>query len=229
MALTVITPATNFRLTELDTLKDLLGITGTEDDQKLIKFIDRASSAVASYCWRVFPMQTYRETLSGYDHPLLDLAMTPVLSITSVKFQGSAITPTDVVIEDRWAGIVRRTTGFDWVTSMHVGLNSYPQHHGESPDWELEYGAGFKLPGESVGAGEVALPGEIEEAVLSTITDWWTRRGQSSDIQSMRTGDGFGVTYSDPGGAGGGEVRMEIPPRARGMLRHWVRIDGVLP
>ena len=59
--LTVLTPATSRALTTLGTAKDELGISGTDDDARLSRWIDEASERIETYLGRVLASETVRE------------------------------------------------------------------------------------------------------------------------------------------------------------------------
>ncbi len=95
----VITPASSYDLTDLATVKAALGITGTNEDVSLAKFITDASGDIASYCNRVFIKETIKDTwrvlfVRGLQKSRLDeivLSRRPVVSIASVVMDGTTL------------------------------------------------------------------------------------------------------------------------------------------
>lgn len=61
--LTVITPATNTRLTTVAAIKAEMGITSGADDAWFQDAIERASDTIARYCNRTFAREIFQETV----------------------------------------------------------------------------------------------------------------------------------------------------------------------
>lgn len=113
--LTVITPASSYDLTVLDTVKLELGV-GVEDnsqDDKLAGWIHQASDAIASRCKRVFAEETISEMFrSGYRRDPLILERIPINSITSIVEDDITLLDTEYEIDYR-SGMIYRLEGTD--------------------------------------------------------------------------------------------------------------------
>lgn len=104
---TVVTPATapsngaRYDLTSLQTVKTELGITSGAADGYLKSAISRASAAAASYCNRVFPVETVKDEFWAQKSPTLyfvpgtfeplTLSRFPVTSVTTVTENSVAL------------------------------------------------------------------------------------------------------------------------------------------
>ena len=99
--LTVLTPAASYDLVTLAAAKAEMEVIGNADDAVLASFIRQASSAVSSYCQRVFPQELVTETFRlgwGSKGPIradapLHLSRTPVASVTAITDNETILTP----------------------------------------------------------------------------------------------------------------------------------------
>ncbi|NEV75471.1 phage head-tail connector protein [Rhodopseudomonas sp. BR0C11] len=163
---TVITRATSRQLTTLDNLKLELDISGTAQDEKLQRLIDRASAAVCSYL-RVpaandgsvtLGLETIAETFwqspwTGSRYNTLMLARMPVTEVVSVVAAGEPIDLDDIEI-DGAAGILRRVRGSS-LRAAECGRRRTV----------VTYKAGWTLPG----TADFTLPLPIEGATIGLI------------------------------------------------------------
>lgn len=94
--LTVTTPAENQELTDLESVKQELGITTTAEDTKFGSWIKQASSIISSYCNRVFGSETVSETFRLERNPQkIVLTRFPVSVISSVLENDISLTTDD--------------------------------------------------------------------------------------------------------------------------------------
>lgn len=147
---TVTTAASTHDLTVLDTVKQELGITGSESDDVLARLISEQSAVAETYCRRVFAQETLADSFRvwcGTSAPLI-LSRRPLVSITSIVEDDTTLTASDYEI-DADAGLVWRLDGDDnrmsWLPSKIV----------------ITYVAGYELL--------TTLPRDIERAVLALI------------------------------------------------------------
>jgi hypothetical protein len=152
----VITPAPDFNLTTLASLKLEFDIQTTDTDVYLQRQILRASGAVASYCRRVFALQTYQDTYkcewAVWMPRSLQLVHYPVVADTvEIVRDGTTLVDGDDYDIDLDVGIVR-----------NISLGQEVQ---------VTYDAGWLLPGWLAPSGSMAqtLPPEVEQAVLLQI------------------------------------------------------------
>ena len=94
--LTVVTPATSYDLTVLETVRAELGITNHAEDENLKRWIAQASDVIAKYCNRVFAQETVSETFrrSTRSDDIL-LSRYPVNSIVSIVENDETLADTD--------------------------------------------------------------------------------------------------------------------------------------
>lgn len=185
----VLERAQSKRLTTLDALKTELGITDTSEDELLDHLIDQASALVETYCNRCFAKQTYREIIPGYGNLYLALSVRPVVSVKSVKRDGVAIT--DYYLDSPNSGLLYRRVGWGWSPKILWGLTWHVEPNSELANYEVEYTAGFVLPGNP----DRTLPADIEKACLDIAKTWYLENKQGNGIQSESLGD-YSVTYA---------------------------------
>ncbi len=163
----IVTAAANRKLTTLENLKTDLGITGSTEDAKLERLIDRVSSMVARYVGvptasdgsATLALETLAETfwkspwLGGCRKTLI-LARRPVVEVVSVAVGDTVVDPSGYEI-DGAAGILRRI-GSSWGS---------PFSSQDCRSTVVTYKAGWTVPG----VAYFTLPPDIEGAVVGLI------------------------------------------------------------
>ncbi len=184
MALTVTTPSAAPELCELQKVKDELGITSDSDDDVLTELIKDASLILEEYCQRTFAEQTYRETLPGYGGTNMVLSVIPIVSITQILRDTSAIT--DFTITEPESGIIWRQAGWGWTTQF-VGnsLVAHPFPGSEKYEYQVDYVAGFKV----FNAVVPNLPRGVERAAIITVKDWFNNLAVNTTIKKFKSAD----------------------------------------
>lgn len=217
MSVTVVTPATSSMLTTLDRVKRELGITVDTDDLTLEDMVVRASSAIARETRRVFGVETVTETLDGTGTRLLGLSRYPVLSVSAVTEDGTAIT--DYSVEDAESGALYRANGWGrsgglrmWGTEAYSSGYILPGY--QDLRYSVTYQAGYALPD----ASTPTLPGAVEQACLETVKAWYSSRDVDPNVSSVQVGQ-LRVSYRDQGGST--MVHEALPAAALGYLRNY--------
>jgi hypothetical protein len=209
---TVITPATNFKLTTLDTAKADLDITDSSQDAKLTRAIDQASGAIARYCDRVFAREAVREIIVAPSQYPLRLDRYPVVAITSINESGQAVAADGYEADLLNGRLYRLATSGDR-TTWRGGRTI------------IEYTAGFLLPGETQPVAPApqarTLPAEIEGAAIELITSFQFARGRDPQARS-----------EDVPGLGSVEYRVDamtagdMPPGVASKLASYRRMSA---
>jgi hypothetical protein len=149
----IISAASDFNLTTLAAVKMEFDITTTDQDVYLTSLIRRVSSAISSYCRRVFARQTYQDTFVtppwGWSHRMGDLFLAnyPVVpgSILATRDGQSILAGGDFRLSTA-AGRLHMLSGF-------------------GREIVITYEAGWVLPGWPDSGGST-LPEEIEGAAI---------------------------------------------------------------
>jgi hypothetical protein len=111
MAVTVTVPPSTTTLIALADLKAILGITDGANDALLGNIIQRGSDAIARFCNRVFAQRTVIETLPGTGGQLLKLKFSPIVTLTSIAFDGDTVDSDSYILIEPDAGMVYREAG----------------------------------------------------------------------------------------------------------------------
>lgn len=162
MTLSVTTVAPTLRLTTVTAVRAELGHPAS-DDAFVAALIDQSSSAIVAYCHRPFARETYTEILPGFGTIRLQMARTPIVSITALTIWGNVITDYGIEDADRGWIFARSLAGvannwnresFPWTVQSYQGLSGggafldmgSPQPLQEEPAISASYTAGYILP-----------------------------------------------------------------------------------
>jgi len=207
-------------LTLVATAEGDLSIASGGATALLERYINTASMAIEAYCQRLFQKATRTERVAHSRARRLVLRNTPLVSITSITNDGTAVDTGDYEIEDEAAGLVLGDS--IWVPKDHVVADSLAQDVVPGTGERLltiVYVGGYVLPND---AGTRNLPYDIEEACLLTVASLYRARGADRRIMSEHVGDfsaGFGGVNTAIGRGRGGI----IPDEAFAALRPYRR------
>lgn len=224
MGVTVVEAASNALLTTRETVKGELGIDTTDEDDTISDLIVRASSAIARETRRTFGVETVTETMDGSGSRLLGLSRTPIVEVTEVTEDGTAIT--DYSVEDAEAGALYRQVGWGrsgglrmWGTEAFSSGYILPGYQDQR--YSVTYRAGYLLPSDVnpfiLPAEPQNLPGAVEQACIETVKAWYFARDTDPALSSVQSGQ-LRVTYraeqtqTAPG---------SLPASALGLLRNY--------
>lgn len=217
MPLSVTTDAESKKLTTLDSVKDALGITGSDDDTLINTMIDSASRRIASFCGREFARQVLSETMPGYGDNTLMLSQTPVVTLTSVAYQGTTIDSGNYELSNRDTGEIFNDYGFQ-DTAKHIrGVGDIPDPASRKNDYTVVYTAGYYLPSFSEGGSGVAptdpgliLPVDIQLAATELAKSIYLGRNRDQSVKQEAATNVGSVTYH--GGSSASEQHGGLPP-----------------
>lgn len=180
-------------LTQLNTIKDELGITDATEDTYLERLIKVASDFVRSYCERTFEETEVTENIKGSGTDKIRTSNYPIVSISEVKIDDKII---DEDLEegyyvDKKAGILEKFTYWtQQINSFHQGAILDKNTDNKLRNVEITYTYGYKLPGE-VGRN---FPHDLELAVINIIKSMYDKKGQATNIKKESLMD-YSVTY----------------------------------
>lgn len=226
MSITVVEPAADYLLTTRERAKAELGITTTTDDDIISDMIVRASSAIERECRRKFGVETVTETLDGTGSRLLGLTRYPIVEVTEVTEDGTALESTEYSVEDADAGALYRANGWGrsgglrmWGTEAYSSGYILPGYQDQR--YSVTYRAGYLLPNQVnpwilPGTPE-NLPGAVEQACLETVKAWYSSRDVDPSVSSVQVGQ-LRVAYRERGTS---ETRDPLPAAALGYLRNY--------
>lgn len=177
--LTVVTAADTQDLTTLATVKAELGVTTSEHDEMLLRYVRQASSDCADHCNRVFGEEVLSEQFRiGYHErrpEALRLKRYPVtVPLTAVTENDTVLVVADDYELDPTNGMLRRLSSgcpSCWAWGKIT----------------VEYTAGYALLD--------SLPRSIEEACIELVKAAWYSRKRDPAIKSEQTEGVDAVTY----------------------------------
>lgn len=163
--LTVIDAADSYDLVTLADAKSALDISGTDMDDKLAAWITQASSAISTYCGRVFAAETVEETFRP-SHGCIGLVLSryPVISITSITEGDQTLSSSDYEA-DSVSGVINRL----WQDRYATWSNSKVV---------VTYQAGFE-----------AIPESLERATIICLQYYRSADGRDPAIRSASITD----------------------------------------
>ncbi|MGL3208303.1 hypothetical protein [Bradyrhizobium sp. BR 1433] len=170
--ITVTVASSDISLTRLDTVKAELGIVDRGSDDKLKKLISQASGIVASYCNRVFALETVQEIFRVRCGPHgLTTGRYPVTAITSIVENDTELSEDDFEA-DLEAGIIERLRSGCAVR--------WPQGK-----VTVVYSAGYDLPDD--------VPEPVERATIELVKQFYSS-GDRDPLVRSETVEGAGST-----------------------------------
>lgn len=170
---TVITPASSLWLVSLDAALDELGLDadgGTLDSQ-VGRMIGQVSSAINTYCNRVFVRQSYRDQFRytcnwlGYGNPLV-LSQAPIAVDSDGDLVLTATEDGTAVDTGEWE--VNRSTGALYRLDSAGGISSW-----SGSLIAIDYDAGFDL-----------IPDDVQAAALRWLAMRYSARGRDPYLRS---------------------------------------------
>lgn len=170
-------------LTTLATVKEELGISTTQWDAQLERRINVASDAIQTYLGRPLERATVTsERVKGYGDQRILLLRTPVVSITSIIYGGATIDAAGYYIENADAGIVFRSSGWEWTAIERTDSILQEKQPGTEEGLLLvTYVGGWQTPAQG---GTRTLPFDIEQACVDTVVQGWRNKGKYQNLQN---------------------------------------------
>lgn len=207
--LTVIQPADSHDLTTLETAKRELGITDDDQDAHILDQIHAASNAIATYCDRVFGLETVEERFWpdadwGYSMHATSLLLnrTPIVEVTSVSIDGTPLAVSDYRIDKR-VGILYRL-GANWPC--------WYNWWGTTDGIVITYRGGYQLLD--------GIPFAIERACLNMVKEYSAAVGRDPALRSIEV-PGLGKQEFTVGGT---QVdQHQLSPMVTGLLEPFKR------
>ena len=213
MAITISVAASDTDLTTVATVKDVLRLTGTARDSDINRLIRAATSAIEEYVRHTFAKQTYLETLTGQNSPILLLTNTPIVGTPLVTTGGSPIV--DFAVQDADVGSLYREAG--WATGEWIGWGATPSYVRGTAEliYAVTYEAGYVTPGLT----DPDLPGQVEQACIETVVAWYHSQKTNPNAASKKIGD-LQITYK----SGLAAIKtLGLPATARALLSGRIR------
>lgn len=184
-------------LTRVETVRDLVGATAAQNN-RITRLINAVSDAMTREAGRLFHFQAdIVESVSGFGGFRLLVSRRPLLLISSIDVldvEGNVVSTFDdttyKILGDGGAGIIH--SDVRWLDSAMMGAGIVPKIEAgtERDNVQVTYDGGWVTPEqEALTANDPqplvrSLPEELEEACLASVTNLWTRSGNSLAVQS---------------------------------------------
>jgi hypothetical protein len=198
MAITVVSAASSTKLTTKESLKALLGISTTTDDTLMDNIIDRVSAQIVRFCNRDFAKQTVDETMPSDGGRNLITSRFPLVSITSITYDGDTVAAADYSLQEPNSGFIFNEDGWTYTQGVYL--------------YTVRYVYGYILPSM---LGTRDLPFDIEQAALIAAKAAYVSRARDPQVRKEYVPDVYSVTYADV--AQGGDA-SGLPSDATALL-----------
>jgi hypothetical protein len=198
-------------LTQLTTVKARLGLTVTDYDGLLTNAIEAISVRFDRECNRTFARSV--NTTHEFDGGELELrpACFPIESVT--KFEVKASETEGWLEQNGVEFLIRRQC----VISLYSPLSSLLASLSSLPSFclgRVTYTGGYVLPGTTPGAGQTALPNDLEQAAVEQVAYWYRNR------------DKLGLVRIWPhGGTYEGFAQLDLLLEVKAVLKNYERWD----
>jgi hypothetical protein len=216
--LEVVTAADTHDLTTVGAVQIELGTLTTAQKTWVARAINYASSLIEQEANMVFPQQAYQETMPGSGSSTLMLGRTPIVGTPTIVSTDNEVI-VDFVVEDVEAGMLYRRQGWTQEVSYLGNITRDSMAFEEHPSFVVDYSAGFHLPSFAdeidVGAGQVALPANYEQACILTIKAWFHKKSRDSSVSWKQVGD-LALGYR---GDSKDSQMLGLPAEARGLIK----------
>jgi hypothetical protein len=170
-------------LTQLSTVKTRIGLTDTASDTIITSAIAAYSDRFERECNRNFARQI--NAIDEFDADQTEICPLhyPIESVASFDLKTT------------------ETDGWQAITPNHLLRNacviSLQQQPGcRSQQARVTYTGGYVLPGDTIGAGQTALPDDLEQACVEQVAYWFQNRN-TLGLLSVTVGSGAHVAQID--------------------------------
>ena len=192
-------------LTTVDTVKDDLGITGTEFDSYIERQINVYSEKIEKYCKRRFKKQEYTEKYEGNNTLRLSLKNYPILSVSALTIDTEIVDVNDVIISKNQTNIYYGETSSNFSgkynplgfpkNALRAGI-SYTETNNILLDTEVTYTAGYVLPKDDGLPDPRTLPFDLEQACIDMVSYAKNNRTNPQGVKSRKLLSGS-ITFGE--------------------------------
>lgn len=176
----------NFALTTVATLESELNIAAASATTLCELYIHVASRAIATYLGRTLDKGTaVAEYYAGSGTEFLTLRRPPLVSITSIAYDGTTLDSDTYAIHDADAGILYRSAGWIKALPSTGDVSGTVAHDLGERRYLVTYAGGWITPAM---AGTRDLPHDLEMACIMTASSLYRNRGRDRAIVSETVG-----------------------------------------
>jgi hypothetical protein len=158
-------PLSSNALVTLGTLKSELGITGTSDDALLERYINVVSGRIERFCNRsLYYVAAQVDSLGGPGTFYLLVTRPPLLSITSITFDGETVDSSDYELDDSEGGVIRGVNAWTWTAGQLNLITQTPLAGTERKLIDVTYAGGYVTDPQSRAIGTLTLTGQPSDS-----------------------------------------------------------------
>ena len=169
-------------LTILTSVKTDLGISGSTEDTYLERLIEVASARIKKYCNRTFYYSgAIAEYVPGIHSVFMCLARCPIESITSITYNGAAISADVYSIHSADAGILYNADRWYDTSPEILNISRDPDVGREEKLYYVTYKAGWVTPNQT---GTRTLPHDLEQACIDLVVQKYRTKGMNPLIKN---------------------------------------------
>lgn len=214
-------------LTTLAAVKTELSISDSGSDDILTELINRASGLIEAHCDRHFEYSAaVAEAAAGFGLTMLQVARTPLLSLTSITYDTATVDSDSYSIHSAGAGTIYREGGWVWTAGSLANIARDPLPGTEQKLYTVTYAGGYVTQPQVDDDGTLTrtLPYDLEQACILAVVQSYRQLGRDRAIKSESLLK-YSVSYGSPppssivGGSG-------LPPEVEAMLNPYVRIPA---
>jgi hypothetical protein len=190
-------------LTQLATVKMRLGLSDSTQDALLTNFIKHASERFDRHCRRKF--SRLAGATDEFDGGRRELALSryPIESVTKLEVKRRE--------SEGWV----EQTGVEFLVRRGCVVSLGKTLGGDGEVLRVTYTGGYVLPGTTPGAGQTALPDDLEQACVEQVAYWYQSKDHLGVITEMQSGVGFNQF-----------TQMDLLMHVRAVLDTYVRMEG---
>lgn len=196
---------TSAALTTLANVKTELGITASTWDTTIERMIEVVSDQIANYCGRTLHYSAAEaEKVIGSGEAFLVVTRTPLLSITSITYDGATVSSSNYAIHgDGKSGLIYSDYGWVWTALGTGGASSEPYPGAEEKRYIVTYAGGYITPQQVADDGALtrSLPYDLEDAAIRMAAARYRKQGVDLSVASRKLGDAA-ESYFDGASAG---------------------------
>jgi hypothetical protein len=186
-----------YDLTDLATVKSELNITNGDTDALLRGYISRASAAAASYCNRVFPVETITDEIWTHRDPTPGRIVGKFEPLTLSRFPVTSVTS---VVENSITLVDRTDFRVDYDKGQLIRLGTA----GVPTLWPVT------LIAATYAAGYETIPGDVVDAVIRMVKNRWFMRGRDASLRQQNVPGVLEQTFWVATGAEAGAMTPDV-------------------
>lgn len=174
-------------IVSLPQTKRFLNINSSDADDFLKELLEYSYDYIVNYCGREFTLSNNIDYLKGTNSKYLNLSITPIKNITSVKIDGEVLDASNYTIKNK---MLFYRNGTFYAKYERFFPNNLPDINSTEYNIEVEYEYGFNLPSVTDAFNISDVPKELQYIALDIIQHMYVNSGACPQMKekSVQTG-----------------------------------------